>query len=109
MEITAAVLNSLGTELSIEPVVLDDPCPDEVPLIQSLVLGLTVKNIIEGDTDTFIPRLMELYLEGRFPFDKLVITLPFEKINDGIAAQLRGEATKVVLLVEPANAEAAQS
>jgi len=63
----------------------------------------TVKNIIEGDSDTFIPQLMRLHLEGRFPFDKLITTMPFEKINDGIAAQLRGEATKVVLLVDPAH------
>jgi aryl-alcohol dehydrogenase len=81
------------------------PAALPVPLLQGLVLGLTVKNIIEGDsdTDTFIPQLMQLYLDGRFPFDKLITTVPFEKINDGMAAQLRGEATKVVLLLDPEN------
>jgi hypothetical protein len=29
--------------------------------------------------------------------------MPFEKINDGIAAQHRGEAVKVVLLLNPAD------
>jgi Zn-dependent alcohol dehydrogenase len=88
--------------------------PDDFPLelagplgcgIQTgaLVLGLTVKNIIEGDSDTFIPQLMRLHLEGRFPFDKLITTMPVEKINDGIAAQRRGEAVKVVLLLNPAD------
>jgi aryl-alcohol dehydrogenase len=103
----SGAIGALGNQgvLGLLAIPADPAAALPVPLIQSLVLGLTVKNIIEGDsdTDTFIPQLMELYLAGRFPFDKLVTVLPFEKINDGIAAQLRGEATKVVLLVDPAH------
>ena len=77
--------------------------PDAVlslPLIQSLVLGLTVKAIVEGDSDpdVFIPQLIELYQAGKFPVDELITTMPFSKINDGIAMQHSGQAVKVVLV-----------
>jgi aryl-alcohol dehydrogenase len=75
-----------------------------VPLsmMASQMIGLKVIGIIEGDSDpdVFIPELIELHLAGRFPFDKIITTMPFAKINDAIAAQARGEAVKVVLVHE---------
>jgi aryl-alcohol dehydrogenase len=64
------------------------------------VLGLTVKAIVEGDSDpdVFIPQLIGLYEAGKFPFDELITTVPFSKINDGIALQHSGQAVKVVLV-----------
>jgi aryl-alcohol dehydrogenase len=69
-------------------------------LIQSQVTGLTVSGIVEGDSDpdTFIPELLELHRTGRFPFDKLITTMPFSHINEAVAAQLRGDAVKIVLV-----------
>ena len=32
--------------------------------------------------DLFIPHLVELYLQGRFPFDKLIKVYPLEQINE---------------------------
>jgi aryl-alcohol dehydrogenase len=102
----SGALGALGNQgvLGLLAIPADPAAALPVPLLQGLVLGLTVKNIIEGDsdTDTFIPQLMQLYLDDRFPFDKLITTLPFEKINDGMAAQLSGEAVKVVLLLDQA-------
>ncbi|MBX6388595.1 MAG: NAD(P)-dependent alcohol dehydrogenase [Frankia sp.] len=71
-----------------------------VGLIEMQARGLSFKGIVEGDSnpDVFIPRLIELYQTGRFPFDRLVTTMPLAKINDAIAAQARGEVVKVVLL-----------
>lgn len=71
-----------------------------VPIIPAQVLGAKVIGIVEGDSvpDTFIPELIELYRAGRFPFDKLIKTMPFAQINDAIAVQARGEAVKVVLV-----------
>jgi aryl-alcohol dehydrogenase len=71
-----------------------------LPLIQSLVLGLTVKAIVEGDSDpdVFIPQLIELHKAGKFPVDEVITTMPFAKINDGIAMQHSGQAVKVVLV-----------
>jgi aryl-alcohol dehydrogenase len=63
------------------------------------MLGLTVRGIVEGDSDpqTFIPYLLDLHAQGRFPFDRLISTMPLSLINDAIAAQHRGEAIKIVL------------
>jgi aryl-alcohol dehydrogenase len=71
-------------------------------IIETLVLGITVVGIIEGDSqpDEFIPELIELYRAGQFPIDKLVTTFPFTKINDAVAAQHRGEVLKPVLVHE---------
>lgn len=71
-------------------------------LMEIQVRGLTFKGIVEGDSDPdlFIPELIALHLEGKFPFDKLITTMPFAKINDAVSAQARGEAVKVVLVHE---------
>jgi aryl-alcohol dehydrogenase len=71
-----------------------------VGLIEMQLRGLSLMGIVEGDSDpdTFIPELIDLHLAGRFPFDRLVTTMPFAKINDAVAAQARGEAVKIVLV-----------
>ena len=69
-------------------------------LMDAMRRGLTLRGVIEGDSDVdgFIGSLMDLYLEGRFPFDKLVRTFPLADINRAIDAQHHGECVKVVLL-----------
>ena len=71
-----------------------------VPIIPIQVLGATVTGIVEGNSvpDVFIPELIALHKAGRFPFDKLVTTMPFAQINEAVAVQARGEAVKVVLV-----------
>ncbi|WP_067486381.1 NAD(P)-dependent alcohol dehydrogenase [Actinomadura hibisca] len=67
-----------------------------------LLMGRTVKGIIEGDAvpQTFIPRLVELWRRGRFPFDRLVETYPLGAINQAEADSLSGKVVKPVLLME---------
>jgi aryl-alcohol dehydrogenase len=74
-----------------------------VSIVGAMVSGLTVRGITEGDADpqTFIPELLALYREGRFPFDRLITTFPFAEIERAIQAQHDGEATKVVLVHGP--------
>lgn len=73
-----------------------------VNLITAMVLGLTVRGIVEGDADpkTFIPRMLELHREGRFPFDEMITTFPFSEINEAVAAQHAGDVVKVVLVAD---------
>ncbi|MCW2816093.1 MAG: aryl-alcohol dehydrogenase [Nocardioides sp.] len=73
-----------------------------VPMIGAQVLGAKVVGIVEGDSnpDEFIPELLALHAEGKFPFEKLITTMPFSQINEAVAAQARGEAIKVVLVHE---------
>ena len=67
-----------------------------------LLLGRRLSGVIEGDADpqSFIPRLIELYRDGKFPFDRLVRTFPFEQINDAIAAAETGSVVKPILVFD---------
>jgi aryl-alcohol dehydrogenase len=73
--------------------------PAEAPKMSRVMIrGLSVRGIVQGDSvpDEFIPRLVDLHLRGRFPFDKMVAKYPFEKINEAIADQAAGKVVKPV-------------
>ncbi len=63
--------------------------------------GRTVRGILQGDSlpDQFIPRLIELHLQDRFPFDRLIKTYDFEEINHACDDMRAGTAIKPVLLM----------
>ncbi|OAA27692.1 aryl-alcohol dehydrogenase [Frankia sp. EI5c] len=73
-----------------EPFVLDP----------AALLGKTASGIIEGGADPqiLIPRLIDLWREGRFPFDRLIETFPLAEINEAEKASLSGAVVKPVLL-----------
>ncbi len=64
-----------------------------------LLLGRRLSGVIEGDADPreFVPVLIELYREGRFPFDRLIETFPPAQINEAIAASTSGTVIKPVV------------
>jgi aryl-alcohol dehydrogenase len=66
----------------------------------TLELGRTVVGIIEGDVipQQFIPRMIALWQQGRFPFDRLIRKYSLEKIDEAERASLAGEVVKPVLL-----------
>ena len=47
--------------------------------------------------DLFIPRLIELYKQGRFPFDRLLTTYKLEQINQAVEDLKNGTIIKAVL------------
>jgi aryl-alcohol dehydrogenase len=65
-----------------------------------LLLGRRLSGVIEGDADPqeFIPKLIDLHREGRFPYERLVETFPFEAINDALEASESGRVVKPVLV-----------
>ena len=76
------------------------PLGTEVALdMNSILFGRTVRGIIEGDSipDIFIPQLVELWRQGRFPFDRLIKFYPLEKIDEAVHASERGEVLKAVV------------
>lgn len=76
------------------------PMGTEVSLdINTILLGRTVRGIIEGDSvpDIFIPQLIDLYSQGRFPFDRLLTSYPFDQINQAAADSEHGETIKPIL------------
>jgi aryl-alcohol dehydrogenase len=66
-----------------------------------LPAGRKVVSIIQGDAvpQRFIPYLIELYLEGQFPFDRLVMFYNLSDINQAIADMKSGETIKPVLRI----------
>ena len=71
----------------------------EVTLNMDLIMnGRTVRGIIEGDAvpDLFIPKLVELYKQGRFPFDRMITFYPFEQINKAVEDMEKGLVIKPV-------------
>jgi aryl-alcohol dehydrogenase len=72
----------------------------EVSLNMDLIMnGRTIRGIIEGDAipDLFIPKLIELYKQGRFPYDKLIAFYPFDEINRAVEEMEKGLVIKPVL------------
>ena len=70
--------------------------------MNSVLFGRSVRGIIEGDSvpRVFIPRLIDLYQQGRFPFDKLISTYPFAEINQAVEDVESGKVIKPVLLMD---------
>lgn len=66
---------------------------DKVASLHSIVQGFSVPR-------AFIPQLIRYQEEGRFPYDRLVTTYPFNEINRAIADVKSGSAIKPVLLME---------
>jgi Zn-dependent alcohol dehydrogenase len=73
--------------------------PLEIDLAKLVSKGQTLRGAMEGDAvpTTFIPRLVDLWRQGRFPAEEVITTFPFEAINDAIQTTIRGEAVKAVL------------
>jgi aryl-alcohol dehydrogenase len=59
----------------------------------------TISGVIEGDAvpQTFIPLLVDLHRSGRFPFDRLVRSYPFDRINEAFEDSARGTTIKPVV------------
>ena len=68
--------------------------------VNNLLLGgRTIRGIVEGDSipQTFIPQLVQLHLQGRFPFDRLVKFYSLEQINQAAEDSSNGITLKPIL------------
>lgn len=75
------------------------PLKTEVNLDMNNLFGRSLRGITEGDSipDVFVPRLIDLYVRGSFPFDKLIKFYKFEDINDAARDSESGVTVKPVL------------
>jgi aryl-alcohol dehydrogenase len=82
----------LGTEVSLD-------------MNDLLIPGKVVRGIVEGDSvpGVFIPRLVDLYAQGRFPFDRLVQYYSLDEINQAAEDAEKGATLKPVLRVGQAS------
>jgi aryl-alcohol dehydrogenase len=65
----------------------------------STLWGKRIVGILGGSdrSDTLIGTLVELYGQGRFPFDRLVRFFDLEQIDEALAASHRGDVLKPIL------------
>jgi aryl-alcohol dehydrogenase len=64
-----------------------------------LIPGRTLRGLVEGDSipQLFIPRLAELWKQGRFPVERIVATYDFEAIDQAVTDAEDGVVIKPVL------------
>ena len=64
-----------------------------------LLGGRRIQGVVQGDSEpeSFIPSLIALHRQGRFPMDRLVTSYPFEHIAEALHASEAGDAIKPVL------------
>lgn len=72
-----------------------------IDVTEFMQMAKTIYGIIEGDSvpDIFIPQLIDLFLQGRFPFDKLTKFYPFERINEAARDSERGLTVKPIIRI----------
>uniref|UniRef100_A0A7C5RTB7 NAD(P)-dependent alcohol dehydrogenase n=2 Tax=Thermomicrobium roseum TaxID=500 RepID=A0A7C5RTB7_THERO len=76
------------------------PLGTEVALdMGTMLFGRMVRGIIEGDSvpELFIPEMIALYQQGKFPFDRLITFYPFEAIQQAAEDSEAGRVVKPVL------------
>jgi len=61
----------------------------------------TLMGVVEGNSvsDLVIPQLIDLHMQGRFPFDRLVRFYDFDQINRAAADAASGTAVKPILRI----------
>jgi aryl-alcohol dehydrogenase len=61
--------------------------------------GKSIRGIIQGDSvpELFIPQLIELHRQGRFPFDRLIKFYTLDEINQAAADSESGATIKPIL------------
>ncbi|HJS93912.1 MAG TPA: NAD(P)-dependent alcohol dehydrogenase [Solirubrobacteraceae bacterium] len=80
------------------------PFGTEVSLDTNLILamGRTVRGIVEGQSvpDVFLPRLIELWRQGRFPVDRIMTHYAFSEIEQAARDAEEGKVVKPVLRMD---------
>lgn len=71
----------------------------QLPLLSLMGRGITIRGVNMGDSvpHDFIPKLVDLIVEGRFPLEKLVKFYDFCDINHALEDQEHGKAVKPIL------------
>jgi aryl-alcohol dehydrogenase len=68
-------------------------------LLEFIGKGLKVRGVTEGDSvpEEFIPRLVNLHMEGKFPLERLVKFYDFVSINEALEDQESGATIKPIV------------
>ena len=93
-----AAVQSLATH-GTASVITSSGAPVTLPPGDLLLKGRQLRGTMGGHINptVFIPRLLDLHAQGRFPVDRLVKNYPFAELNTAIADSLSGATIKPVL------------
>jgi len=71
-----------------------------MPVLQG---GRTVRGVVQGDSRPreFIPRLVDLFMAGKMPLDRLITRYDLAEINRAAADATSGATIKPVLTLPP--------
>ena len=96
-----AAVQSLATH-GTASVITSSGAPVTLPPGDLLLKGRQLRGTMGGHINptVFIPRLLDLHAQGRFPVDRLVKNYPFAELNTAIADSLSGATIKPVLTFE---------
>jgi len=94
--LAADALRGLGTCVLVGSARAGTEASFEMPVLQG---GRTIRGVIQGDSRPreFIPRLVDLFMTGQFPLDRLVTRYDFTDINRAAADATSGTTIKPVL------------
>jgi aryl-alcohol dehydrogenase len=94
--LAADALRGLGTCVLVGSARAGTEASFEMPVLQG---GRTIRGVIQGDSRprAFIPRLVDLFMAGQFPLDRLVTRYDFADINQAAADATSGATIKPVL------------
>jgi aryl-alcohol dehydrogenase len=69
------------------------------PLLPAVGRGITIRGVIEGDSvsEVFIPKLVDLVVNGRFALEKLVQFYDLDHINEALHDQETGKVIKPII------------
>jgi aryl-alcohol dehydrogenase len=89
-------LRGLGTCILVGSARAGTEVSFEMPWLQG---GRTVRGVIQGDSRPreFIPRLVDLFMDGRFPLDRLITRYDLAEMNHAAADAASGATIKPVL------------
>lgn len=97
-DVILAEVRSLATH-GIASVITSSGAPIPLPPGDLLLKGRQLRGTVGGHINPtiFIPRLLDLHAQGRFPVERLVKNYPFAELNTAIADSLSGGTIKPVL------------
>ena len=69
-----------------------------------MIHGKGIRGILKGDSlpDIFIPQLIELNAQGRFPFEKLMKFYSLDQINQAAQDSEKGDTIKPIIRLSAA-------
>lgn len=98
LEMANEAISQLGTVALIGAAPFGTKAPVDM---MTLLNGRTIRGIVQGDSisKNFLPKLIQYYKEGKFPFDKLVKFYEFEEIEKAFEDSKKGITVKPILRI----------